>query len=40
MSVMSLRAQPGTLVRVLVAGPDELTALEALSHILRTPDPS
>lgn len=40
MSVMCLRARPGTLVRVLVAGPDELMALDALSDILRTPDPS
>ena len=40
MSVMSLRARAGTLVRVLAAGPDERMALEALSDILRTPDPS
>jgi phosphotransferase system HPr (HPr) family protein len=36
MSVMSLRARPDTLVRVLATGPDEIAALEALSAILRT----
>jgi phosphocarrier protein HPr len=36
MSVMSLRAKPGTQVRVLATGPDEIAALEALSAILRT----
>jgi phosphotransferase system HPr (HPr) family protein len=36
MSVMSLRAKPGTQVRILAAGPDETAALEALSAMLRT----
>ena len=36
MSVMSLRARRGTLVRVLATGPDEAAALQALSDILRT----
>lgn len=36
MSVMSLRARPDTLVRVLATGPDEIAALEALSALLRT----
>lgn len=40
MSVISLRARPGTLVRVLAAGPDEQMALETLSDLLRTQDPS
>ncbi|RDK00289.1 HPr family phosphocarrier protein [Paraburkholderia lacunae] len=40
MSVISLRARAGTLVRILAAGPDELMALQALSDILRTQDPS
>jgi phosphocarrier protein HPr len=35
MSVMSLRARPGTRVRILATGPDELAALEALSAILN-----
>jgi hypothetical protein len=35
MSVMSLRAKPGTLVRILATGPDEMAAPEALSAILR-----
>jgi len=35
MSVMSLRVKPGTLVRILATGPDEVVALEALSAILR-----
>ena len=35
MSVMSLRARPGTHVRILATGPDEIVALEALSAILR-----
>ena len=40
MSVISLRARPGTLVRILAAGPDESMALEALSDLLRTQNPS
>jgi phosphotransferase system HPr (HPr) family protein len=36
MSVMSLRARPGTHVRILATGPDELAALKALSAILGT----
>jgi phosphocarrier protein HPr len=36
MSVLSLRARPGALVRILATGPDEIVALEALSAILRT----
>ena len=40
MSVTSLRARPGTSMRLLAAGPDELMALEALSDILQTQDPS
>ncbi len=40
MSVMSLRAKPGTLVRILVTGPDEVVALEALSAILRAQESS
>ncbi|WP_425273638.1 HPr family phosphocarrier protein [Paraburkholderia hospita] len=35
MSVMSLRAKPGTLVRVLASGPDEIAALEALCTCVR-----
>jgi phosphocarrier protein HPr len=35
MSVMSLRARPGTRVRILATGPDELAAVEALSAILN-----
>ncbi|SAL88028.1 phosphocarrier protein [Caballeronia choica] len=38
MSVMSLRAKPGTQVHVMVAGPDEVAALGALSAILSTPE--
>jgi phosphotransferase system HPr (HPr) family protein len=34
MSVMSLRAKPGTHVRILATGLDEAAALEALSVIL------
>jgi phosphocarrier protein HPr len=34
MSVMSLGAPPGTSVRILATGPDELAAVEALSAIL------
>jgi phosphotransferase system HPr (HPr) family protein len=36
MSVMSLRVRPGTSVRILATGPDEIAVLEALSAILRT----
>ena len=36
MSVMSLRAKPGTQLRILATGPDETVALEALSAMLRT----
>ncbi|MGH8783198.1 HPr family phosphocarrier protein [Paraburkholderia sp.] len=36
MSVMSLRASPGTPMRILATGPDEIAAIEALSAILRT----
>lgn len=36
MSVMSLRAKPGAHVHILVAGPDEIAALKALSAILGT----
>jgi phosphocarrier protein HPr len=35
MSVMSLRARPGTRVRILATGPDERAAVEALSAILN-----
>jgi phosphotransferase system HPr-like phosphotransfer protein len=38
MSVMSLRAKPGTQVHVMVAGPDEVVALGALSAILSAPE--
>jgi phosphocarrier protein HPr len=40
MSVMSLRAKPGTLVRILATGPDEVVALEVLSAILRAQESS
>ncbi len=40
MSVMSLRAKPGTLVRILATGPDEVVALEAISVILRAQESS
>lgn len=40
MSVMSLRAKQGTLVRILAAGPDEVGALEMLSAILRVQESS
>jgi phosphotransferase system HPr (HPr) family protein len=40
MSVMSLRARPGTPVRILATGPDEVAALEALSAILHTQESS
>jgi len=40
MSVMSLRARAGALVRVLAAGPDEAMALKAVSDILEMRDPS
>jgi phosphotransferase system HPr (HPr) family protein len=40
MSVMSLRAKPGTLARILATGPDEVVALEALSAILRAQESS
>jgi phosphocarrier protein HPr len=40
MSVMSLRAKQGTLVRILVKGPDEVAALEMLSAILRVQESS
>jgi phosphocarrier protein HPr len=40
MSVISLRARPGTCMRLLAAGPDESMALEALSDILQTQAPS
>jgi phosphotransferase system HPr-like phosphotransfer protein len=33
---MSLRVRPGTSVRILATGPDEIAVLEALSAILRT----
>ena len=36
MSVMSLRVRPGTSLRILATGPDEIAVLEALSAILRT----
>lgn len=35
MSVMSLRVKRGTLVRILVTGPDEIAALDALSAVLH-----
>ncbi|ABE35613.1 HPr family phosphocarrier protein [Paraburkholderia xenovorans] len=35
MSVMSLRVRRGTLVRILITGPDEIAALEALSAVLH-----
>ncbi|MBC8752980.1 HPr family phosphocarrier protein [Paraburkholderia podalyriae] len=35
MSVMSLRAKPGTQMRILAAGPDETAALDALAAILH-----
>ncbi|TDN62225.1 catabolite repression HPr-like protein/phosphocarrier protein [Paraburkholderia sp. BL10I2N1] len=38
MSVMSLRAKPGTQVRILATGPDETAALEALAAILHVQD--
>jgi phosphocarrier protein HPr len=40
MSVMSLRARPDTLVRILATGPDEIAALEALSAVLRMQESS
>lgn len=36
MSVMSLRVRPGTSVRILATGPDEIAALKARSAILGT----
>lgn len=36
MSVMSLRARPGTQLHILATGPDETEALEGLSAMLRT----
>jgi len=39
-SVMSLRARPDTLVRILATGPDEIAALEALSAVLRMQESS
>ncbi|HYS63643.1 MAG TPA: HPr family phosphocarrier protein [Paraburkholderia sp.] len=36
MSVMSLRAKPGTQMRILAAGSDETAALEVLSAMLCT----
>jgi len=40
MFVMSLRAKPCTLVRILAAGPDEVVALEVLSAILHAQESS
>jgi phosphotransferase system HPr (HPr) family protein len=36
MSVMSLRAKPGTQLHILTTGPDEIAALESLSAMLHT----
>jgi phosphotransferase system HPr (HPr) family protein len=36
MSVMSLRAKPGTQLHILATGPDETAALESLSAMLHT----
>ncbi len=36
MSVMSLRAKPGTQLRIFATGPDEALAIETLSAILRS----
>ncbi len=35
MSVMSLRVRRGTLVRILITGPDESAAMDALSAVLH-----